>query len=357
MRRALCISLILVSVVLVGASGWAGWFVFLDGKAPAGRPDLIALPDDAPPPPGGYPTENALKIAYVLGQVDILEIHGHEVPATVELRKDIEYGRVGDRSLKVDVYSPKGLDKPVPGLIFIHGGGWSGGDRSDYQVYTIAFAQKGYVAASIGYRFAPEYKFPAAVEDAKCAVRWMRENAAELHVDPDRIAVIGGSAGGYLSLMVGYTAGDQRLEGNGGHEGVSSAVQAVVDLYGPTDLDRPIAHNNKTVTNFLGKCFADDPELFRFASPINHLDANDPPTFVLQGTIDSTVPVEQSDILVEKLKELSVPHWYDRLDGWPHTMDIAKPVNDRTQLLITEFLEKHLKGPKPPEAAPAEAGK
>jgi acetyl esterase/lipase len=330
--------MVLASIAATGLSGWAGWFFLLDGQAPKRRPDLIALPDDAPPPPGGYLTEKVLRLAHVLGQVKTID-KTVEVPPTVEQRKDIEYGRVGDQALQVDVYSPKGLVKPAPGLIFIHGGGWRGGHRRDYKIYTVAFAQKGYVAASICYRFT---HFPAAVEDAKCAVRWMRANAAELHVDPNRIAVIGGSAGGYLALMVGYTAGDKRLEGNGGHEGVSSAVQAVVDLYGPTDFDTPIGRDNKTVTDFLGKPFSEDPELYRFASPINHLNAKAPPTFVLQGTIDSLVPVEQSDILVEKLKKLGVPHWYDRLDGWPHAMDVVKPVNDRTQLLLLRFLETHL---------------
>lgn len=347
MRRALCVTVVLVSIVAAGASGWAGWFLFVDGKAPAGRPDLIALPKDAPKPPAGYATENALKLALALGQLQLVDRKGPAVPEKVEERKGIEYGRVGDRALELDLYSPKDLAKPVPGLIFIHGGGWKSGNRADYRPYTIPFAQKGYVVATMSYRFSQEALFPAAVEDAKCAVRWMRANAAQLHVDPDRIGIIGGSAGGYLSLMVGYTAGDKRLEGHGGHEGVSSAVQAVVDLYGPTDFDRPIAHDNPTVTDFLGKHFKDDPELFRFASPINHVDAKDPPTFVLQGTIDSIVPVEQSDILVEKLQKLGVPHWYDRLDGWPHTMDLAKPVNERCQLLVLQFFDKYLKGAKP----------
>jgi len=220
--------------------------------------------------------------------------------------KDIEYGKVGDRALLLDLYAPEKIEKPVPGLIFIHGGGWESGNRSDYQNYTGRYAKRGYVVATISYRFSGEAPFPGCVQDAKCAVRWMRANAAELKVDPDRIAVIGGSAGGYLSLMVGYTAGDKRVEGTGGHQGVSSAVQAVVDLYGPTDFDTPIGRASDTVRDFLGKRFEDDPELYRFASPINHVDAKDPPTFVLQGSIDSTVPVEQSDMLVEKLKSLGV---------------------------------------------------
>jgi acetyl esterase/lipase len=206
----------------------------------------------------------------------------------------------------------------------------------------MTFAEKGYVAASISYRLVKVAAFPAAVEDAKCAVRWMRANAAELHVDPNRIGVIGGSAGGYLSLMVGYTAGDKRFEGNGGHEDVSSAVQAVVDLYGPTDFDMPAGYANKTVADFLGKRAAEEPELFRLASPINYVSVHCPPTFVLHGTIDSTVPVEQSDMLVQKLEELEVPHWYDRLEGWPHTMDINRPVNERTIMLLSKFFETYL---------------
>ncbi|MHB8973378.1 MAG: alpha/beta hydrolase fold domain-containing protein [Pirellulaceae bacterium] len=342
MRSTLRVALVFVCVAVAVSAG-AGWCLLVDESPPAERKDLSALPEDAPPAPGGYPTESALKLAFVLGRLELVDIKGPELPPSIEERKDIEYGRVGARALLADLYSPKEFGQPVPGLIFIHGGGWKGGNRADYRVYTIDFAKRGYVVATISYRFAQDAKFPAAVEDAKCAVRWMRANATQLHVDPERIAVLGGSAGGYLSLMVGYTAGNQRLEGLGGHAGVSSAVQAVVDLYGPTDLDTPLGRASDLVSNFLGKSYADDPELYRFASPITHLDAEDPPTFVLQGTIDTTVPVEQSDLLVAQLKLLGVPHWYDRLDGWPHTMDLSRPVNDRCQLLITKFLETYLR--------------
>ncbi len=353
MRRATCVSLSLAGIVTPALLGWAGWFFVWSGVNPPQRPDLIALPKDAPAPPGGYPTKNAIYLAYALGRVEALKLRPVETPPSVEERKDIEYGRAGDHALLVDVYSPKGLNKPAPGLIFIHGGGWSGGHRSDYKYYTVAFAQRGYVAATISYRFAPEFPFPAAVEDAKCAVRWMRAKAAELHVDPDRIAVIGGSAGGHLSMMVGYTADQKKLEGHGGHEGVSSEVRAVVDLYGPTDFDTPLGRESGTVRRFIGKSFTEDPELYRAASPIRYLNAKSPPTFVLHGTIDEVVPVEQSDMLVEKLKELGVPHWYDRLDGWPHTMDIAKPVNERTQTLLVRFLETYLKPAGTAEAVTA----
>jgi acetyl esterase/lipase len=231
----------------------------------------------------------------------------------------------------------------VPGLIFIHGGGWKSGSKRDYKYYTLRFADRGYVAASIGYRFSQEAPFPAAVHDTKCAVRWMRENAAELGVDPDRIAVLGGSAGGYLAMMAGYSSDVSELEGEGGHEVTSSAVKVVVNLYGPSDLTVPRAYNEEVVQEFMGKLYAEDPDLYASASPLHHLDKNDPPTFIFQGTIDQIVPVSQADALAEKLIKLQVPYWYDRLDGWPHTMDVARVVNERVMTLLDSFFDRFLK--------------
>ncbi len=337
---------LVVGVFVLGTSWWAWSMMAGSTSIWAAEPnELIKLPDNVPTPPEGYQSETTLKLAYALGQLDLLDKEGPTLPPEVEERKDIEYGRVGERALQADLYLPKPLDKRVPGLIFIHGGGWKGGKRADYRVYTIDFAKRGYVVATITYRLAQEAKFPAALEDVKCAVRWMRSHADELHVDPQRIAVLGGSAGGHLALMVGYTSDKSEWEGQGGHAGVSSAVQAVVDLYGPTDLDTPLGQASDLVSNFLGKSYAEAPELYRAASPVTHLDAKDPPTFILHGTIDSIVPVEQSDLLAEKLRSLSVPYWYDRLTGWPHTMDLAKPVNERCQLLISRFLETQF-GPR-----------
>lgn len=331
------------------------WFVVrelvLSGPHAAPRPDLVALPLGLPPMPQGYPTEKALLLAFLLGQVKAIDAFGDiPVPDTVTEQLDVEYGRVGDRALLLDLYTPKQLPGAVPGLIFIHGGGWESGKKSDYKYYTVRFAQRGYVVATMGYRLKREAAFPACIEDTKCAVRWMRENAASLGVDPNRIAVLGGSAGGHLSMMAGYSSDVPELEGTGGHAGVSSAVQAVVNLYGPTDLTVPFARTNKTVTSFLATTWEENPDAFAKVSPLHYLDAGDPPTLIIHGTIDSIVPVEQADMLAEQLKSLGVPYWYDRFEGWPHTLDIAKEPNERVQALICAFLERFLKGPTP--AAP-----
>jgi len=141
--------------------------------------------------------------------------------------------------------------------------GWAKGDRKDYKYYTVRYAKRGYVVATISYRFVKEAIFPAYVQDAKCAVRWMRANADKYPIDPKRIVAIGGSAGGHLAMMLGYSAGVPELEGNGGHAKFSSAVQVVVNLY-------------------------------------------------------------------------------DRLQGYPHTMDLSREVNVRCQWFINRFLEEYL---------------
>jgi acetyl esterase/lipase len=172
----------------------------------------------------------------------------------------------------------------------------------------------------------------------------VRANSSTYNINPDSIAVIGGSAGGYLSLMVGYTSDVPELEGDGGNPGVSSRVQAVVDLYGPTDLTTPVAIEAREVRNFLKKTYEEAPDLFLKASPIHYVTKDDPPTLILHGTIDELVPIEQSDALAAKLKELGVPVIYDRLEGWPHTMDAAQAVNERCRFFMDHFLKRYLPG-------------
>ena len=194
----------------------------------------------APAPPKGYTSTDEVKAAIGRGEIPIINMLPL-TPANVVVKTNIEYGRIGDTSLKLDLYQPRGLRKNVPAILLIHGGGWKSGNRSIYRPYCIRLAERGYVAATVSYRFSGVAPYPAAVQDVKCAVRWMRANAAKLHVDPDRIAALGGSAGGHLSMMLGYSPNVAELEGDGGNPGVSSKIQAVINFYGPTDLTTPFA--------------------------------------------------------------------------------------------------------------------
>jgi acetyl esterase/lipase len=309
---------------------------------------FLAAPgaQNSPPPAPGYKTPAEVMDAISAGEIKLIKAP-KEMPEGVTEQKNIEYGKVGNRSLQLDLYTPEKISKPVPGLIFIHGGGWDGGSRDVYKPYTVSYAKKGYVAATISYRLSGEAPFPAAVEDAKCAVRWLRANAAKYHVDPKKIAVIGGSAGGHLSLMVGYSSDVPELEGNGGNPKVSSRVQAVVDFYGPYDLTTEFARKAGVVKKFLGgKTYDEAPELYKQASPMTYLTKNDPPTLILHGTIDDVVPIEQSDRLAARLKALGIPVVYDRLEGWPHTMDAAEIVHQRCQYFMDRFFAKYLPLPK-----------
>lgn len=309
----------------------------------ASAPSVFA---EVPPAPAGYSSETAIKAAFFAGVLKTIDVN-LPVPASVKVEKGIEYGKVGDVSLKLDLYQPAADAKSDaalrPAIIFVHGGAWKGGNREVYHYYCVKLAEKGYVVATISYRLTGVAPFPAAVQDVKCAVRWLRAEAERLHVDPDRIAMAGGSAGGHLSLMAGYVTDHPELEGTGGNPEVSSRVQAVVNFYGPTDLTTDFARDNDVVVKFLGgESYADKPELYRLASPNTHVSADDPPTLILHGSIDTVVPIAQAELLVDKLKEAGVPYEYDRVEGWPHTMDLEANVNRHCLAKIEEFLDRHL---------------
>jgi len=272
-------------------------------------------------------------------------------PDDVRELKDVEYGRVGERALTLDIDLPKQPRGPVPGLIFIHGGAWKGGERTIYHYYTRRFAQRGYAAATVSYRLSGEAPYPAAVHDVKCAVRWMRAHAAEYGIDPDRLAAIGGSAGGHLAMMIGYCDAPH-LEGDAGHAGVRSDVAAVVNFYGPVDLTTEMGQKASVVQKFLATSYDQDPKRYEEASPLSHLDANDPPTLIVHGTLDDVVPVDQADLLAKRLGELGVAHEYARMEGWPHTLDAAQPANDYCQQRMLRFFEEHLAEKDAPGATP-----
>lgn len=314
----------------------------------AAETTFSVLGDVPPSPPPGFASRDAVIAGMISGQVKVINLL-RVAPQSVEVKKDIEYGNTGERPLLLDLYSPKQTDGPVPGLIFIHGGGWKGGKKEDYRYYGIEFAEKGYVVASIQYRLSGESKYPAAIHDVKAAVRWMRAEASSFGVDPERIGVAGGSAGGHLALLLGYTSDVEEFDGDSGHAGVSSRVQAVVNLYGPTDLTTEFARNQSETGSLLKKFFGgtydEQPAKYEEASPIRYVTGDDPPTLILHGTIDKVVPINQADLLSKKLKETGVPYIYDRLPGWPHAMDLAQPVNERCVWFMERFFDRYLKQP------------
>jgi len=304
--------------------------------------NLAVEATEVPPIPQGYADEQAVMSAILLGQIKLIDAKNIYLPDNVKEILDIEYGTGGERKLQLDMYLPKGRKKATPAIIFIHGGAWKSGKRSDMKFYCVKFAEKGYVTATVTYRLTGQASFPAAVHDVKCAIRWLRANAAKYHVDPERIVVSGNSAGGHLSMMIGYSD-NQSLEGSGGNNDVSSRVCAVVNFYGPTDLTTDFAKKQGVVKEFIGgKTFDEAPDAYKLASPIFHLTEDDPPTLIFHGTIDNTVPIAQADKLADKLKELRIDYVYEKYDGWPHVMDLAEAVNRRCVYQMEQFFKKHI---------------
>lgn len=294
-------------------------------------------------PPVGYHFIIPTYLAIGVGLEKLVD-RQPEVPQEIEEIKNIEYKNVNGKSLQIDMYKPRNLTEKVPLLVFIHGGGWKGGDRADYKVYLIPFAKKGYITATVSYRFINDGPYPACVEDIEHAVQWFYSNSEKYGYDPDRIALIGGSAGGHLALLgaYGWRNSNEKNDTALNNNETIHHIKAVVDFYGPADLTTEYARNHSTVTNFIKKTYDEAPELFLEASPVHYLDKNDPPTLIFQGTSDELVPVSQSDNLKKQLDSLGVPAVYYRLPLWPHTMDAAQRVNDYCQLKMDAFFKEYL---------------
>ncbi|MFK7818918.1 MAG: alpha/beta hydrolase fold domain-containing protein [Planctomycetaceae bacterium] len=214
-------------------------------------------------------------------------------PDGIETRLDVVYAKYGDRELHLDLLMPRKRSKQTAAIVVVHGGAWHKGDRQSFHALAENFAMRGYVTAAIEYRLADEAKFPAAVHDCNAATRWLRANAAELQIDPNRIAAVGGSAGGHLVGLMGAAAGVKELQGDGGNPNQSSELRAVAVLAGPMQMTTgSVADRSRKVPNesnsnrWIGKSIDEAPELYSLAAPFKHLSAKTPPMIFLAGEYD-----------------------------------------------------------------------
>lgn len=271
---------------------------------------------------------NAARLAVLL----FLTTGGRELfaqGAPVTTWRDLEYARAEGVSLTLDVYVPSGSG-PFPLIVWIHGGGWISGDKAlAAQSAQVRQTARGYVVASINYRLSGQAKFPAQSHDCKAAIRWLRANATLYKIDPARIGVWGGSAGGHLVALLGTSGGVPELEGDLGNGSASSRVQAVVDWYGPSDLltidaqappcsvidgSSPSAPHNQLIGCMVAAC----PDKARAASPVTYASADDPPFLIMHGSNDCTVPVKQSEELQTVLAAAGVASTLHVIQGAGH---------------------------------------
>ena len=263
--------------------------------------------------------------------------------------RDITYCTPDGVAQKMNVFYPKQLsDKPMPITVYIHGGGWTSGDKgtgagaTDIQ----ALLARGYIVASLDYRLAPQYKWPSQIADVKCAIRHLRANAATYKLDPNKIGVWGGSAGGHLVAMLGTTDKSAGFD-VGECADQSSRVQAVVDLFGPANLPAMLTGRAMIVgQTVFGATSRDDPILAK-ASPITYVTPDDPPFLILQGDKDTTVPLEQSQILYDKLQAGGVTATLVIVKNAGHSFTpvggAISPSRAELTKMIADFFDQYLK--------------
>jgi acetyl esterase/lipase len=293
-------------------------------------------------PPGGRHLALAGLLLFA-GLLDAQEA-ARAPEAPVDRLYDLSYRDASGEELKVDIVRPLEGPGPYPALLVVHAGGWREGSREEARRLLGPLARRGYVAVAPSYRFAPQNPYPAALLDLKAVVRWLRGNAASLKVDPARIGAIGFSAGGHLALLLAVTGPNDGYDTEAGKGAPSSAIQAVVNFYGPTDLtaaDFP-APTADMIKDLLGGPAAQKPDLARQASPVTWVSAGDPPILMLQGSDDDTVPPNQSQKLEEAMKRAGVKGRVEIIPGAKHGFDDTKLPAVLGQAV--DFLEANLKG-------------
>ena len=279
-------------------------------------------------------------------------------PETVTRRiLDVQYGTLPEQLL--DVYYPEEGTGPWPLLIYIHGGGWTIGNKRESALDFLPILRRGYAVISVDYRLAPGVKFPEFMFDVKTAVRWARANAEQYGFDPERFAAAGDSAGGQLSLMLAFSDRHPECEGEQfGCAGVSSRVQAVVDIYGPTMLEAdnsawvkeagaPMlpseADSSRGPLDVMMQAFTSDPDMLPFISPMAYVHPEIPPVLILQGEMDSIVPKQHSILLAERIAALCGPDRAE-LKLYPDRVHSDRDfLGAETSETVAAFLDRHLK--------------
>lgn len=269
------------------------------------------------------------------------------IAESVEAILDLPYAGTDNPRQKLDLYLPKARkhDKPLPVVVFIHGGAWQSGDkRGGYRMIAPLVESGDFIGVSVGYRLTGEAIWPAQIFDCKAAIRWLRANAEKYSLDPNKIGVTGTSAGGHLVAMLGTSGNVSELEGKlGDHLEESSRVNCVVDQFGPTELLKMGgSHNNPNSpeSKLVGGALQETQKVAREASATTHVSSDDPPFLLIHGTIDRTVPFNQSELLHEALKKAGVETTLVPVEGGGHGGFPPKELADR----LRQFFDKHLRG-------------
>lgn len=260
------------------------------------------------------------------------------------IEKDIVYASPGGTDLKFDFARPDG-EGPFPLVVLVHGGGWRQGSRTEFADGQKAFAGFGFATAAVQYRLTPKHQFPAQLDDVTAAIMFLAENKKKFRIDPDRVGLMGGSAGGHLVLLTGFTPAK------------GYTIRAIINVCGPTDLrnfqstekgDAVLKAGAKRdsaglLEDLLGTADR-KAEVYAKASPITLVNKNVPPVMTIHGTADDLVPISQADDLHAALKKAGVTEKLIRIEGANHDFGgKTKKESDAALVAAIAFIGKHLK--------------
>ena len=263
----------------------------------------------------------------------------------LDSKLDVTYARYGDRTLEMDIYRPQGAWGELPAVVCIHGGGWAKGSRINHAKVAQAIAARGYVTATISYRLSGEAPFPAQIHDCKAAVRFLRANAKEYGIDSENIGAIGHSAGGHLTALLATSNGATDLEGNGGNADFSSVIQAAVPMGAQTDLmsdrTREVSKTKEIWQQFLSGSQEEQLATYRLASPLHHLDQQDPPCWFITGETDD--PSTHANEFRRRMQELEIESNLTVIEDAPHPFLVKQAWFDEMVNVADEFFQRTLK--------------
>ncbi len=260
-----------------------------------------------------------------------------QVQDRVNVREGVVFGTGGGRELRCDIFEPPTAVANGIGVLLVHGGGWSGGDRSQLRGYGILLGRRGYFCVASEYRLTGEALWPAQIEDVKAAIRYLRANAAEFGIDPGKLVIEGNSAGGHLSLVAAGTADVPGFEGSGGNAGVSTEVAAAIAFYPPTGLER---RSWGGLPSLFGP--GASQETLKTASPLTYATKGYPPTLLIQGNADDVVPAREATAMYDALHAAGVPVEMHMYANQPHAFDADPKLGRQCAEIMASFIERML---------------
>lgn len=283
----------------------------------------------------------------LIGDYPFISVASRTVPISVQEIKNITYVQYGKRALQLDLYLPKGTrQQNRPAIIFVHGGGWGAGYRTNFTPFAIAMAEHGYVAATISYRLSGETQYPAAIHDVKAAIRWLRKNAKQYGVNPNQIAISGGSAGGQIASLTGVTNGLDKFDPQANQSPISSEAQAIVNIDGLSDFTSETARFHEddprkkpsAAGAWFGGRYAEKAELWHEASPTFYVTKSTPPILFLISAQDRFSVGHKE--MIEKMKPFGTPYKVAQIPNSPHSFWLFDPWLQPSVDIVVNFLDQ-----------------